>query len=221
MSTKQLNIAFSDEEIKGNVKLLMIALADYAGDNGVCYPSWNTLMKKTSMSRGSVSKWLNVLEEKGKLVRVKRKRKSGANSSNKYLIYSHENFNSLDEEDVLTFTNFINHSSQNELLASSQNELQGEPSLINHHSKASQDEASVFFEAIWKEYTLGFLTKTKKRRGGNKTTAKSKFKKLLNTFDIKDIKALIVNEYRLDYNRDLERVFSVESMSQFMEDRVA
>ncbi len=216
MSTKQLNYAFEDTEIKGNEKLIMLALADNSDHSGVSFPSWNTIIKKTGMSRGAISKWLNNLEGRGKLVRAQRKRKSGANSSNKYLVYPHENFNDLDEDDLLLFTN---QSSEVEPLASSEVELESEPSLINRHSKASQDEASVVFDSIWKEYTLGFLTKTKKRRGGNKSVAKQKFKKLISLFETKEIKDLVVNEYRLDYNRDLERVFTMESMKQFLEDR--
>lgn len=226
MSIKQLNMAFKDTDIKGNEKLLMIALADFSNDSGVSFPSWNSLIEKTSMSKGSISKWLIVLEGKGLLYRVNRKRKSGANSSNKYLIYPRLNYDLMDEEEQIFFKdmfdydeNEIIHSSTSELAGSSTSELESEPSLINHHPKASLDEACVIFEKIWKEYTLGFLTKKKKRRGGDKAKAKTNFMKLYKSYTIHEIKDLVINEYRLNYNRDLERVLSIKSMKQFLEDR--
>jgi len=219
MSISQLNMAFNDSTIKGNEKLLMIVLADFASENGISFPSWNSLITKTCMSRGAISKWLNILVEKGLLLKKHRKRKNGSNSSNKYLIYPKYNVPNLDEEEYIEFGDLLGHSSEVELHHSSEVELQSEPSLSNHHSKASKNEAGVIFETIWIEYTLKFLTKKKKRGGGSKQIAKKNFNNLINKYTIQDIKALVVKEYKLDYNRDLQRVFSLQSMKQFVEDR--
>lgn len=103
MSIKQMTLVFNDESIKGNEKLLMLAIADNANDSGVCFPSWSTLMKKTSMSRNSLAKWLSELEGKKLLFRKQRNRKDGSKTSNKFLIYPYQNEASLDHEDLEIF----------------------------------------------------------------------------------------------------------------------
>ena len=103
MSIKQMTAVFNDNSIKGNEKLLMLALADNCNDSGVCFPSWNSIMKKTSMSRNSLAKWLAKLESKNILFRKQRSRKNGSKTSNKFLIYPHENREFLDEEDYVIF----------------------------------------------------------------------------------------------------------------------
>lgn len=98
-----MTLVFNDENIKGNEKLLMLALADNANDTGVSFPSWSMLMKKTSMSRNSLAKWLGVLEDKGILFRKQRNRSNGSKTSNKFLLYPHENKENLDYEDFEIF----------------------------------------------------------------------------------------------------------------------
>lgn len=115
MSIDQMKKVFDDTELKGNEKLLMLALADNSNDTGVSFPSWTTLITKTSMSRGSISKWLIELEEKGLLFRVSRTRLNGSKTSNKFLIYPHINKAILDEQDYLIFKDLYDPSSEVEL----------------------------------------------------------------------------------------------------------
>lgn len=155
MSIDQMKKVFDDVELKGNEKLLMLALADNSNDTGVSFPSWTTLITKTSMSRGSIAKWLIELEDKGLLFRVGRTRLNGSKTSNKFLIYPHINKDILDEQDYLTFKDLYDQSSEVELgskvqelnYPSSEVELGGgdqssevellEPSLniLNHQEK--------------------------------------------------------------------------------------
>lgn len=116
MSIKQIQKVFTDTRLKGNEKLLMLAIADNANDSGVAFPSWNSLMTKTSMSKGSVSKWLRELENKGLIFRVSRNRKNGSRTSNKYLIYPYDNKMLLDEEELDIFIEHFNQSSEVELV---------------------------------------------------------------------------------------------------------
>jgi len=111
MSIRQIQKVFTDTNLKGNEKLLMLALADNCNDSGVSFPSWNSLMTKTSMSRGSISKWFNELEKKGLLFRVSRNRKNGSRTSNKYLIYPFDNKSALDDEELEAFSDAFNQSS--------------------------------------------------------------------------------------------------------------
>ena len=156
MSIKQINKVFHDTNLKGNEKLLMLALADNTNDSGVCFPSWNSLITKTCMSKGSISKWLKIMEDKNILFRVSRNRKNGSRTSNKYLIYPYQNKPYMDEEDYLIFEHLFIQSSEVEPYTRVQKLNRGssevepstggqssevehlEPSLnFNHHSKPS------------------------------------------------------------------------------------
>ena len=168
MSIKQIQKVFTDTKLKGNEKLLMLAIADNCNDSGVAFPSWNSLITKTSMSKGSVSKWLKELEKKGLLFRVSRNRKNGSRTSNKYLIYPYENKMFLDEEELDIFSDNFNQSSEVELvrelnIPSSKVELENggqssevehlEPSLSsNRKIKPSDNIDYSFFSSMWNEY---------------------------------------------------------------------
>jgi len=148
-----MTIVFNCQDIKGNEKLLMLALADNCNDSGVAFPSWNELIRKTSMSRGSISKWIKTLEDKKLLFKKNRNRKNGSRTSSKYLIFPYENKEILDEDDYLIFEDLYTQSSEVELppkvqklnypssVVEPQNATQSseviplEPSLItsNHH----------------------------------------------------------------------------------------
>jgi uncharacterized phage protein (TIGR02220 family) len=181
MSIKLMQRVFNDSTLKGNEKLLLLAIADNCNDTGVAFPSWNSLMVKTSMSKGSVSKWLKSLELRNLLFRKNRKRKNGSNTSNKFLIYPIENRSILDEEDFDLFeSNYIeydkikhNQSSEVELGSRVQKLNQGssevelpngeqsseveplEPLLnINHHLNHHYKEKTLG------ERTIDFLNQT-------------------------------------------------------------
>ena len=85
MSIKLIQQAW-DSPLKGNDLLVLIALADNASDEGYCWPSWQSIMSKTKVSRGTLSSVLNRLEEGGYIARESRKRDSGSDASNGYFI---------------------------------------------------------------------------------------------------------------------------------------
>ena len=49
MSVKAISLAF-DTKLSGNVKLVLLALADCADDNMQCYPSYSHIARKASIS---------------------------------------------------------------------------------------------------------------------------------------------------------------------------
>ena len=80
--TKINNDIFDNEELKGNTKLTLLYLLRYNNkEKGYAYPSQSTLLKKIGLSKVTLLKCLNELEEKGYITRVKEK---GGN--NKYFI---------------------------------------------------------------------------------------------------------------------------------------
>ena len=110
-----MTVVFDDTTIKGNEKLLMLTLADNCNDSGVCFPSWENIMRRTVMSKGSLAKWLISLEDKGLLFRVTRTRRNGSKTSNKFLLYPHQNRLILDDEDFDIFSHLFDQSSEVEL----------------------------------------------------------------------------------------------------------
>jgi hypothetical protein len=121
------------------------------------------------MSKGSVSKWLRELENKGLIFRVSRNRKNGSRTSNKYLIYPYDNKMLLDEEELDIFIEHFNQSSEVELvqdlnMPSSTFELGNrgqssevehlEPSLnFNRKNKPSlKEKKEKDFDKFWKSY---------------------------------------------------------------------
>lgn len=51
-------------------KLVLLALADNASDEGICWPSVNTLVKKTCLSRRGVQASVARLQAEGHLGRI-------------------------------------------------------------------------------------------------------------------------------------------------------
>lgn len=86
MSIKLMEKAWNSP-VKNADKLVLLALADNASDEGYCWPSWDTIMTKTGISsKSTLSLCLNRLEEAGMIRREHRKRKSGSNASNAYWV---------------------------------------------------------------------------------------------------------------------------------------
>ena len=180
MSIKQMTKVFNDESLKGNEKLLMLALADNCNDTGVAFPSWNELIRKTSMSRGSISKWVKSLESKQLLFKKNRNRKNGSRTSSKYLIYPNENRSVLDEEDYLIFKDLYIQSSEVELppkvqklnYPSSEVELPNggqsseviplEPSLTSSNRQSNHHLPEWLDKKVWNEW-INFRAEIKKK----------------------------------------------------------
>ena len=66
------------------LKLVLMALADAADDQGVCWPSVSTLAKKCSVSTRTVQRSLRSLMDRGLLIAESRQRRDGSSTSNRY-----------------------------------------------------------------------------------------------------------------------------------------
>lgn len=68
MSVKIMSMVFENQELSSTQKLVMLALADHANDEGKSiYPSQSTLSRKTGLARGTVNKHIKDLIENGYL----------------------------------------------------------------------------------------------------------------------------------------------------------
>ena len=83
--TKKItNELIRSENLKANTKILLLVLMTYENkEDGFAYPSHSRLMKETGLSKNTLLKCLNELEEKGYIKRVKEK-----GENNKYYINS-------------------------------------------------------------------------------------------------------------------------------------
>lgn len=71
MSIEAINWALN-LNLPPSPKLVTIVLANYTNENGQCWPSFETIAKKTSLSRRSVISQISFLEERGVLRKIKR-----------------------------------------------------------------------------------------------------------------------------------------------------
>ena len=102
MSVKIMTEVFADSDLKSMEKLVMLALADNANDEGYCYPSINNIVEKTSMSNKTIIKHINNLIAIGKLKSKKRNSKNTTNGGKRlstiYVVYPKKYFKLLDED---------------------------------------------------------------------------------------------------------------------------
>jgi hypothetical protein len=72
--------------LRGNGKLVLLALADQANDGGVCWPRQSTLAEKCGLGERALHKHLVELESGGYIVRERRHRRDGVRTSDLYTI---------------------------------------------------------------------------------------------------------------------------------------
>ena len=77
------NELIRDKSLKANAKILLLVLMTYENKEGFAYPSQPRLIEETGLSKNTLLKCLNELEEKGYIKRVKEK-----GENNKYYINS-------------------------------------------------------------------------------------------------------------------------------------
>lgn len=70
--------------LRPSVKFVLLALADAADDNGVCWPSVPTIANKTCLEDRSVQRILTNVKRDGLLEIERRYRKDGTSTSNRY-----------------------------------------------------------------------------------------------------------------------------------------
>lgn len=67
MSVRQMTLVWEYSRAEGNVLLLALALADWADDDGYCYPSFRQLAKKARIDRSTAIRGIGKLLKSGEL----------------------------------------------------------------------------------------------------------------------------------------------------------
>lgn len=83
MSNEAITWAFK-QELPMTDKFVLVALADYADDEGMCYPSHKKTAKRTGASVATVKRATRRLQESGHLDVLPWKRENGSTTSNRY-----------------------------------------------------------------------------------------------------------------------------------------
>src|SRR5688500_3752156 len=86
MSIDALSWAFNLDMPSPGAKLTLLALANYANEDGIAYPSLKSLAKKTSQSIRTVQSNLGLLERLGLVARTQRLRANGSTTSALYTL---------------------------------------------------------------------------------------------------------------------------------------
>lgn len=82
MSVKAMTWAFAQRTEDPGLKVLLLALADYAGDDGVTWPRRSTLSEIVEVSERTITRYTKQLIDMGLVTVEQRKLDNGANSSN-------------------------------------------------------------------------------------------------------------------------------------------
>lgn len=176
MSIKLMDRVFKDETLDSTKKLIMLSLSDNANDEGFCYPSISTIVKKTSLSNKTVIKHIKELEEKKYLLSKKRNSKSNANGGGRlstiYIVFPLENLHILDKDLLKRFDIKIGQSVEVTPLGQSVEvtplkggqsvEVTPKPSLtlFNHHlyKQLDSNEKDLFLEYLALRKTMKLKT---------------------------------------------------------------
>jgi hypothetical protein len=85
MSNEALNWAFAQDISPTARKFVLVALADcHNAKTGDCYPSYNTIAKKTNMNRKTVWSHIKALIESGYITCEQKARNNGSSNNNQY-----------------------------------------------------------------------------------------------------------------------------------------
>lgn len=85
MSIKLMSLIW-EKDIPTAPKIILLALADSANDEGVCWPSIKTLIKKTNLGRSTILQYLNIFETDGLLKKNTRCHENGRQRSSNYAL---------------------------------------------------------------------------------------------------------------------------------------
>ena len=81
MSIQAVSWAIKQKTGSPTAKVLLICLANYADEDGLCWPSQATIANETELSERAAREWLKTLEENGFIERTRRHRADGTRAS--------------------------------------------------------------------------------------------------------------------------------------------
>lgn len=86
MSNEATNWAWSVDGLAPAERLALIAIADYADENWSCFPGQERLAERVCVSKRTIIRLLQALEEKGLIRRERRARPDGTRTSDRFFL---------------------------------------------------------------------------------------------------------------------------------------
>jgi len=86
MSIRIMSAVWEIQSIKGTEKLVLLSLADNANDNGICWPSLNTIARKCGVTRRQAIRIINDLEKLGFIEKQSRRKTETLSDTNLYRV---------------------------------------------------------------------------------------------------------------------------------------
>lgn len=140
MSIKLVAEVF-DMPLKPNEKLVLLALADCANDDGFAYPGYKKLIQKTSLARATLAKNLKILELAGLFKKEGHAAIGVGKSVNTYQLFLPECYESL-KENLEKARDEVSKSSRDEPPKSSSGELGENPRKVQTLNRKVQSVKS-------------------------------------------------------------------------------
>lgn len=79
--------AWQQQDLPAPTKLVLLALADYTNEHGISYPSTTRLSSQTGLSKRTITRHLQALQEAGMITITPRTRPDGSHTSNYYQLH--------------------------------------------------------------------------------------------------------------------------------------
>lgn len=136
MSIRLMTWVWQHSPYSGERLLLHLALADFANDDGICFPSFGTLAKKARCSQGWVSQTMRQMVQDG-LIEIVEKAGQGRGKVGRYRLLKGDTECAQSEEKGHTAE--PNRANSDDVASY----------LLNRHESSHSDDA---FEQLWKAY---------------------------------------------------------------------
>lgn len=146
MSVKAINQAF-ETKLNGNLKLVLLALADSADDNMQCYPSYAHIARKASVSVSTAKRTVNTLEKIKALKKTNRfKKNKKEQTSNIYTLTIGSINMTLGQNDTTGSVTAMIPGGVTIDTGGGVTAMTYEPSFLNHQIISLNDEERKFFK---------------------------------------------------------------------------
>jgi hypothetical protein len=200
MSIKVSNWAWQ-LKLKPGCKLVLLALADYANDDGICWPSQHALAEKCNMDRSTVINHIKTLCALDLVLKRASNNEKGYRRNNQY----HLNVEYLQSGENQSWENPCRENSSLSWNSPLSNVGKSNSNIIKHHITTNKSSVEIF--AYWKEKLGHPKAKLDQKR-------KSRISNALKQYSIDELKQAIdgcaLSPYHMGENEKKIRYDDIE-----------
>lgn len=118
--------------VSSSQRLVLLALADHAGDSGYCWPSMARIAQKVGIDKRMVMRHIGLLAKAGYITIMHRFRNDGSQTSNAYMLVlpTHAEYDGVVDDTPPSDTEYTPP-----VYCGTPHEPSSEPPVVNHHSE--------------------------------------------------------------------------------------